>query len=639
MICNDEACFLPLDEWKGRKGKGKDGADNENNNNKHEEKREDTTQSWEAEQRRRWKERNARSQERLERRRGKLWGEEPIIGGGGGGGEEAMEMARALVHHAHDDEEDATQTGDGERSEEEEEFMSEPEREEEDEEGGGQYDRVKGRVTVFTITGCGHCKRAKALLNQLGVRLTEINLDEWPGRRQEMVDRTAQRTVPQIFFNEVHIGGADQLFKLHEEGKLQAYIDLVREEVAPASAPQPPALVAGEEEEEEEEGIPLTGAITCEPDEFIELVRQMRQPVSKGGLSIKNRRYHLRSYRSCFVGCEAVDWLLRQESLELASRKEAVKLGNRMLRNHHFHHVLFDHPFEDRHLFYRFLEDEDTSARTLNSWPPSTCAPRNAAELSQDLRKLVLRVYDEFLSPDGNAVDYEGIALSEAWGLYCRHTLELQRVDVGGLTREEKLAFFINTYNALVIHAYVEFGPPKRMWQRLAFFRSVSYVIGGQVYSLNDIEHGILRANSPPPWGHRNQFGRNDPRLQYCLAECDPRIHFALVCGAKGCPSIRTYAPDKVDEQLDEATRAYFEGEDAISVDKAKRLIRLSKLLSWYGADFGASPKDRVLWVADYAPADKAEALREVADSGNNNKFKLAFLPYDWSVNSKAKTH
>lgn len=129
----------------------------------------------------------------------------------------------------------------------------------------------------------------------------------------------------------------------------------------------------------------------------------------------------------------------------------------------------------------------------------------------------------------------------------------------------------------------------------------------------------------------RNQFDKGDTRLGYCLAECDPRIHFVLVCGAKGCPSIRTYTPEKIDEQLDEAARAFFEGESTLRV--RKRCIHLSKILSWYGADFGASPKDRVLWVAQYAPPDKAAALREVVDRG---KFKISFLPYDWRANTKA---
>src|SRR5690606_26163704 len=79
------------------------------------------------------------------------------------------------------------------------------------------------------------------------------------------------------------------------------------------------------------------------------------------------RRYHLRTYRNCFVGREAVDWFLQQKSLGLTTRKQAVKFGNRLLKHHHFHHVAFDHPFEDRRLFYRFLQDEDISTKTLNA--------------------------------------------------------------------------------------------------------------------------------------------------------------------------------------------------------------------------------------------------------------------------------
>lgn len=58
---------------------------------------------------------------------------------------------------------------------------------------------------------------------------------------------------------------------------------------------------------------------------------------------------------------------MQHAPLKLTSRQEAVELGNRMLRHHHFHHVLFDHEFEDRRLFYRFLQDEDTSPKTLNA--------------------------------------------------------------------------------------------------------------------------------------------------------------------------------------------------------------------------------------------------------------------------------
>ena len=70
----------------------------------------------------------------------------------------------------------------------------------------------RGRITVFTITACSFCRRAMAKLKYLGLPFVAINLDEAPHRRAEMVTRTGGKTsVPQIFFNDMHLGGMDAL--------------------------------------------------------------------------------------------------------------------------------------------------------------------------------------------------------------------------------------------------------------------------------------------------------------------------------------------------------------------------------------------------------------------------------------------
>ena len=69
----------------------------------------------------------------------------------------------------------------------------------------------KGRVTVYSVVGCPYCARAKSLLTELGVPYVDINLDKRPDLRSELAERTGRRTVPQIFFNEKHIGGCDEL--------------------------------------------------------------------------------------------------------------------------------------------------------------------------------------------------------------------------------------------------------------------------------------------------------------------------------------------------------------------------------------------------------------------------------------------
>jgi Protein of unknown function, DUF547 len=78
----------------------------------------------------------------------------------------------------------------------------------------------------------------------------------------------------------------------------------------------------------------------------------------------------------------------------------------------------------------------------------------------------------------------------------------------------------------------------------VAFNHLFSYAVGGHVFSLDDIEHGILRCNRKHPTSGFVAFGPGDLRLPFALPlPVDPRIHFALNCGAKGCPAIRAYTP------------------------------------------------------------------------------------------------
>lgn len=71
-----------------------------------------------------------------------------------------------------------------------------------------------GQVLIFSISTCPFCRRAKKLLSDLQVPYVDVNLEKYPERRYEMEDRTGRRTVPQIFFNNKHVGGYDDLKKL-----------------------------------------------------------------------------------------------------------------------------------------------------------------------------------------------------------------------------------------------------------------------------------------------------------------------------------------------------------------------------------------------------------------------------------------
>lgn len=75
-------------------------------------------------------------------------------------------------------------------------------------------------VLIYATDWCGYCAAARALLAERQVRFAEINVDHTPGARDEMINRSGRRTVPQIFFGDRHIGGYDDLAALERNGEL-----------------------------------------------------------------------------------------------------------------------------------------------------------------------------------------------------------------------------------------------------------------------------------------------------------------------------------------------------------------------------------------------------------------------------------
>ncbi len=86
--------------------------------------------------------------------------------------------------------------------------------------------------------------------------------------------------------------------------------------------------------------------------EIKNLVEQMR---SSYGLIIKDRRYHFKLYPKCFIGSEAIDWLVNNRH---CTREEAITIGNILVKKGIFHHVVYEHGLKDGYFFYRFYQDE-----------------------------------------------------------------------------------------------------------------------------------------------------------------------------------------------------------------------------------------------------------------------------------------
>ncbi|MEX2466096.1 MAG: DUF547 domain-containing protein, partial [Gemmatimonadota bacterium] len=222
------------------------------------------------------------------------------------------------------------------------------------------------------------------------------------------------------------------------------------------------------------------------------------------------------------------------------------------------------------------------------------------------------RLLAEHVTPAG-LVDYEAFEASEDFGAYLS---SLANVDIAPLPRSERLALWINAYNAYTIELINhndERESIRNINKTLGFLKAQGpwkerfAEVGGYTYTLDEIEHEVIRP----------RFG-------------EPRIHFALVCAAMSCPPLRpeAYNGRDLDEQLDDQARAFLrEYTDKNRIDVAERTVYLSRIFDWYREDF---PEGREAFGRYLAPFFPDGPGRTVLESGD---FDVEFTDYDWSLN------
>lgn len=175
-----------------------------------------------------------------------------------------------------------------------------------------------------------------------------------------------------------------------------------------------------------------------------------------------------------------------------------------------------------------------------------------------------------------------------------------------------KKTFWVNQYNA-----WYQILATRFKLSRPSIFTSAKIPIAGKLFSLDDIEHGILRRYR---WkfsmGYLPQFMPLKTIKALAVDTIDYRIHFALNCGAKSCPPIAFYRYDKLNQQLDMATVSFMKGESAI--DDEKKQVTVSKILSWFKGDFGGTKGIKTL-------------LQKVFQRDFSG-YSIVFNDYDWGT-------
>lgn len=211
-------------------------------------------------------------------------------------------------------------------------------------------------------------------------------------------------------------------------------------------------------------------------------------------------------------------------------------------------------------------------------------------------------------------VDYSGLADhgQPSLNAYLRGLREASPGE-SGWRREERLAFWINTYNAFTIRLILDHYPLRSIrsigFLPLAAFRTKFIPLGarGTPISLNVVENDILRK-----------------QLQ------DPRIHFAIVCASKSCPALRSgaYRSSVIDQQLDEAARAFLDDSSKNHWEPASRTLYLSSIFKWFRDDFEGAGGTLPAFVGRYMRRPDAEAFA-------SDTVRVVFLDYDWSLNGR----
>ncbi|KAJ4777443.1 hypothetical protein LUZ62_061700 [Rhynchospora pubera] len=474
------------------------------------------------------------------------------------------------------------------------------------------FSSLKGRVSFFSRSGCRDCTAVRSFFREIELPYVEINVDVFPEREQELVDRTGTNQVPQIFLNEKHLGGLVVLNSLRNSGEFENVLKSMAGTKVSDDAPMVP-VYGFDHEEAEKENL----------DEMVAIVAVLRPR-----MPIQDRFVRMKLVRNCFSGADMVDAIVQHVNL---GREKAAEIGKELLRRHFIHHVFREIDFEDdAQQLYRFLEHDPGVLKYFNfRMSTNDNKPKSPAVIGQLLTKLMVAMLESYASDDRHHVDYARIAVSEEFRRYGNLVRDLQRVDMAILSETERLCFFLNLYNAMVVHAVVTIGQPGLI-DRRAFFTDFQYIIGGYPYSLSTIKNGILRSNRRQPYSFVKPFSSTDIRLELMPKKMNPLIHFGLCNGNRSSPAVRFFTPDGVEVELRQAARDFFK-DGGINIDFTKRTVYLSRIFKWYSADFGQDKLEVLNWVLNYLDSTKAGLLSHLLNDGG--AISISYQSFDWSLN------
>ncbi|XP_043714243.1 uncharacterized protein LOC122662623 isoform X2 [Telopea speciosissima] len=213
--------------------------------------------------------------------------------------------------------------------------------------------------------------------------------------------------------------------------------------------------------------------------------------------------------------------------------------------------------------------------------------------------------------------------------LVCR----LEEVDPRKMRNEEKLAFWVNVHNALVMHAFLAYGIPQNNMKRVSLHLKAAYNVGGHTISVDTIQSSILGCRLPRPgqWFRlffptKTKFKAGDDRQAYAIEQPEPLLHFALCSGSHSDPAVRVYTPKRVFQELEAAKEEYIRA--TYGVRKEQKIL-LPKIVESFAKDTGLCPTGVVEMIQQCMP----ETLRKTMHKRHNSKTRksIEWIPHNFA--------
>jgi hypothetical protein len=210
------------------------------------------------------------------------------------------------------------------------------------------------------------------------------------------------------------------------------------------------------------------------------------------------------------------------------------------------------------------------------------------------------KLLEEYVSDDGK-IDYDKFAGSKEFETYIE---ELGRVNLSGFNNDEKLAFYINAYNASVIKNVLKYYPIKSPMDVEGFFKKNKFNIAGEQLTLDEIEYERIE------------------KIEHSL------MHFGLVCAAVSCPKLlpKAYRAETVYERLKKNAKEFLSDTTKNIIDEKNKILILSEIFKWFKSSFEKK----------YGTLNKAAAaLLGENDLTKFDNYSIEYMKYNWQLNVK----